>query len=226
MDLVKRAAGRHAADLVATGTIVGLGTGSTVVHVLERLAERIAEEGLAIQGVPTSLDTERRARELGIPLTTLEAITAIDLTIDGADEIDARFHMIKGGGGALLREKVVASITRREVIVVGSDKVVERLGRKFPLPIEVVPFARPVVERAVVHHGAHPVLRTRDGGTYVTDNGNVILDCAFAAGIPDPFSLEAALQRIPGIVEVGLFCDLAHVLVIGHPDGTATLRER
>src|SRR5262245_20317862 len=124
---------------------VGLGTGSTVRFALERLAERIRAERLALRGVPTSLGTERKARALGIPLVALDEVEALDLTIDGADEIDPRFDMIKGGGGALLREKVVAALTRREVIVVDRSKVVELLGARFPLPVEVVPFARSVV---------------------------------------------------------------------------------
>ena len=138
----KQIAGFAAADLIEDGTVVGLGTGSTVWFTLVRLAERIAQEGLRVQGVPTSEDTHAKATELGIPLTTLEEVEAIDLTIDGADEIDASFRMIKGGGGALLREKVVASISRREAIVVGPTKVVDRLGTTFKLPVEVVPFAR------------------------------------------------------------------------------------
>jgi len=226
VDLVKRAAGRAAAELVQTGTSIGLGTGSTVFFTLERLAERIRDEGLSIRGIPTSHDTEKKAREFGIPLATLEQVTELDVTIDGADEIDARFHMVKGGGGALLREKVVASITRREIIVIGRDKLVERLGKAFPLPLEIVPFARPVVERSVTHFGAHPVLRMRDGVPYVTDNGNWILDCLFAKGIPDPAAMEIALARLPGIVEVGLFIDLAHVLLIGNLDGTVEVREK
>jgi ribose 5-phosphate isomerase A len=226
VDLVKRAAGRAAADLVRSGTVIGLGTGSTVFFTLERLAERIRDEKLVIRGVPTSLDTEKKARDFGIELVSLEECTALDLTIDGADEVDAEFHLVKGGGGALLREKVIASITRREVIVVGRDKIVERLAKKFPLPIEIVPFARSVVERHLTHHGAHPVLRVRNGAPYVTDNGNWILDCLFPKGIADPAATEIALARIPGIVEVGLFIGLAHVLVIGNADGSVELRER
>ena len=219
-DLGKRAAGRQAADFVSDNITLGLGTGSTVYFTLERLSERIRDEGLRVRGVPTSIDTERKSREFGIPLATLEEVEHIDLTIDGADEIDAKMHLVKGGGGALLREKVVASITRRQVIIATHDKVVDKLGKKFPLPIEIVPFARGVVERAVVHHGAHPNLRMREGKPYVTDNGNWILDCTFAHGIPDPASMELALDRIPGVVESGLFIGLAHVLVLGLPDGT------
>ena len=227
MSSPKEAAGRRAADLVEDGMQIGLGTGSTVHFTLVRLGERIRDEGLSIRGVPTSVDTENKARELGIPLVRLDDVERLDLTIDGADEIDGRFDMIKGGGGALLREQVVASITAREVIVVGPDKVVERLGRTFLLPIEVVPFARPTVARALKRLGCQPNLRLVDQGKpWITDNGNEILDCRFADGIADPAGLERRLAAIPGIVESGLFVGLAHVLVIGHPSGEAEVRTK
>lgn len=226
VDLAKRAAGRAAADFVTNGMTLGLGTGSTVYFTLERLAERIRDERIEIRGVPTSIDTEKKAGEFGIPTLTLDAVESLDLTIDGADEIDAQFHLVKGGGGALLREKVVASISKKEIIIATPDKVVEKLAKKFPLPIEIVPFARSVVERQLALHGAHPFLRQRDGQPYVTDNGNWILDCSFAHGIPDPAAMEITLKRIAGIVEVGLFIGLAHVLVLGMMDGTATVTQR
>ena len=223
----KRVAGRRAAELVADGMTLGLGTGSTVFFFLERLAERIRDEGLTLRGVPTSLDTERKAREMGIPLVGLDQVEGLDLTVDGADEIDGRFDMIKGGGGALLREKVVASITRREVVVVGPEKLVERLGTTFELPVEVVPFALPVVARRLAALGCEPRLRApRDGGDYRTDNGNAVLDCRFPEGIRDAPATELAILTVPGVVECGLFIGLAHVLVIGHADGRAEVRER
>lgn len=221
----KQLAGRRAAELVEDGMRVGLGTGSTVHFSLERLAERVAG-GLRMVGVPTSVDTETKARALGIPMADLTAVETLDLTIDGADEIDPAFHMIKGGGGALLREKVVASITRRQVVVVGADKRVARLGT-FPLPIEVVPFACAVIQRAVEARGARARLRQAPGGAaYRTDNGNWILDASFPEGIPDPGRLEAELDRLPGIVETGLFVGLAHVMVVGHADGSVEVVER
>jgi len=221
----KEVAGRRAAEFVESGMRVGLGTGSTVHFTLLRLAERMAE-GLKIVGVPTSIDTQNKARALGIPLADLESVEALDRTIDGADEIDGRFDMIKGGGGALLREKVVASITRRQIAIVGADKVVARLGA-FPLPVEVVPFALAVIRRALERKGAGVVPRLgKDGNPYVTDNGNRILDCRFPGGIGDPGALEAELDRLPGIVETGLFVGLAHTLVIGHEDGRAEVRHR
>jgi len=222
----KELAGRRAADFVEDGMTVGLGTGSTVHFALLRLAERVRQDRLRLRGVPTSLDTEHKAREWGIPLTTLDEVGHIDLTLDGADEIDAEFRMIKGGGGALLREKVVASISTREVIVVGEDKLVARLGAAFPLPVEVVPFARAVAERELARRGAVPTLRRREGRIYTTDNGNQILDCRFAGGIADPAALERALASVPGIVETGLFIGLAHVLVIGRRDGSCEVRQR
>lgn len=222
----KRAAGRRAADLVESGQVVGLGTGSTVFFTLERLAERVANDGLQIRGVPTSVDTETKAREFGIPLATLEDVEGFDITIDGADEIDGSFQMIKGGGGALLREKVVASSSKRVVIVVGAGKVVERLGTTFDLPVEIVPFARSVVERRIRSLGGDPVLRTAGANGYLTDNGNEILDVHFPGGIEDAPAMELALDAIPGVVESGLFIGLAHARVVGEDDGTATLVEK
>jgi ribose 5-phosphate isomerase A len=223
----KEAAGRAAAELVRDGMVVGLGTGSTVQHTLERLAERVRAERLALRGVPTSLDTERKARALGIPLVGLDEVEAIDLTLDGADEIDARFDMIKGGGGALLREKVVAALSRREVIVVDRTKVVARLGVRFALPVEVVPFARAAVARRIAALGAGWTLRMRTAEEVaLTDNGNEILDCRFPGGIADTAALERTLDEIPGVVESGLFVGLAHALLIGGDDGRVEMLER
>jgi ribose 5-phosphate isomerase A len=227
----KEVAGRRAATLVEDGMTLGLGTGSTVHFALLGLSDRIRGEKLRVRGVPTSLDTERKARELGIPLVTLDDVDHIDLTIDGADEIDARFDMIKGGGGALLREKVVASLSRRVAIVVGASKVVARLGTTFALPVEVVPFARHPVERALKALGCEPLLRGMQGReaqrrVYLTDNGNEILDCRFAQGIDDAARMALAIDAIPGVVESGLFIGLAHVLLVGRDDGTCDVRER
>jgi len=227
MSGAKEAAGRVAAELVCDGMIVGLGTGSTVRFVLERLSERIKSERLALRGVPTSLDTERRARALGIPLVALDEVESIDMTIDGADEIDARFDMIKGGGGALLREKVVASLSQHEVIVVDRSKVVDRLGVRCALPVEVVPFARAAVARRIATLGAAWTVRMRDGKeTFLTDNGNEILDCRFPGGIADAVALERTLDAIPGVVESGLFIGLAHAVVIGSDGGRVETRQR
>lgn len=227
MTNAKRSAGRRAADLIEDGMTVGLGTGSTVFFTLQRLAERIREEGLSVRGVPTSVDTETKARELNIPLATLDEVERIALTIDGADEIDGDYQMIKGGGGALLREKVVATISDRVVTVVGRDKLVERLGTTFLLPVEVVPFARATVTRAIKTLGGEPAVRlAQPEQPFVTDNGNQILDCKFEGGITDARALAAQLSNEPGIVEHGLFIDLATDVVIGNEDGTAELRSK
>ncbi len=206
--------------------VVGLGTGSTVQFTLFELADRIRREKLSIRGVPTSLDTERTARELEIPLVGLASVSTIDAAIDGADEIDPRFHMIKGGGGALLREKVVASLSKEIVIAVDRSKLVERLGIRFLLPVEVVPFARSAVARRLRQLGATPTVRMRNGGeSYLTDNGNEILDCKFEGGISDPAELERRINLIPGVVENGLFVGLAKVLVIGGEDGGVEIKQ-
>jgi ribose 5-phosphate isomerase A len=222
----KEAAGREAVRLVEDGMRVGLGTGSTVHFSILRLAERIRKESLHVRCVPTSLDTEQKARALGIPLVGLDEVGELDLTIDGADEIDARFDMIKGGGGALLREKVVASISRREAIVVGANKLVTLLGTTFPLPVEVVPFALASVARALARLGCTPTPRLESGKPRMTDNGNAILDCRFQRGIQDAAELEKRIDAIPGVVESGLFVGLAHVLFIGREDGTCEVRRR
>lgn len=227
----KRSAGRRAAEFIQSGQTVGLGTGSTVFFTLERLAERIREDGLSIRGVPTSIDTETKSREFGIPLVKLDEVDAIDVTVDGADEIDGAFQMIKGGGGALLREKVVASLSKRVVIVVGPEKVVDQLGRTFDLPVEVVPFARTVVQRRIrsLGFGGYPSLRMRkedESTAFLTDNGNEILDVHYPKTIEDAVALERALDEIPGVVESGLFIGLAHTLVVGESDGSATVHER
>jgi len=223
----KELAGRRAAELVEDGMVVGLGTGSTIAFTLERLAERIRDEDLSVRGIPTSLDTEAKARELGIPLTTLDDVESIDLTIDGADEVDGDFCLTKGGGGALLREKVVAYASWRVAIVIVREKLVERLGHTFFVPVEVVPFARAAVAREVRTLAAEPILRMAESGKpYLTDNGNQILDCRFSGGITNPSQLERDLDAIPGIVETGLFIDLADVLVVGDRDGTVELIEK
>lgn len=226
MTAQKKSAGRAAADLVTSGQTVGLGTGSTVFFTLERLAERIAKEGLVVRGVPTSVDTETKAKGFGIPLAALDEVESIDVTIDGADEIDGAFQMIKGGGGALLREKVVASISGQVITVVGPDKVVGTLGTTFDLPVEVVPFARAVCERRIRSLGGEPRLRQEDGVPFITDNGAEILDVHFQSGIADAPGLERALDEIPGVLESGLFIGLSHVLVIGSDSGAAETRRK
>ncbi|MGB9203468.1 MAG: ribose-5-phosphate isomerase RpiA [Terriglobales bacterium] len=212
----KEAAGRAAAELVRDGDIVGLGTGSTAYFAVVALGERV-KAGLKIIGIPTSIQTADLARTLGIPLTTLDEHPEIDITIDGADEVDPKLNLIKGGGGALLREKVVASVTKKMVVVADSGKIVAALGR-FPLPVEIISFARTVVEKKIVALGAVPKLRTKsDGCPYVTDNGNQILDCSFGK-IVDPPALARELNGMPGVVEHGLFIGLAKLALVGRGD--------
>ncbi len=218
----KEAAGRAAAKLVRDGDIVGLGTGSTAYFAVVALGERV-KAGLKIVGIPTSLQTAGLARQLGIPLTTLDEHPEIDITIDGADELDPQLRLIKGGGGALLREKVIASASKKMVVVADYRKIVPVLG-KFPLPVEIIEFARAVIEKKIAALGATTQLRTKsDGQLFVTDNGNHILDCNFGK-IADPAALALALSNIPGIVEHGLFIGLAKLALVGRGERVEELR--
>ena len=226
IDPAKAAAGRRAAEFVSDGMMVGLGTGSTAEYAIRRLADRVKEEGLRISAVPTSLRTELLARESGIPLVDINGVGRIDLTIDGADEIDHAFNMIKGGGGALFREKVVARASKLEIIVIDPAKLVKRLGERWAVPVEVVPFGWAQTARALHALGCEARLRgSSEDRPYRTDNGNVLLDCRFRT-IDDPSELEKKINAVPGVVESGLFIGLAHRLVIGHPDGACEVRER
>lgn len=217
----KRAAGTAAAGLVEDGMHLGLGTGSTVRWFLEALAER----RLDVAGVPTSQDTAERCRALGIALLDPSSVIHLDLAVDGADEFDPQLTVTKGGGGALLREKVVASMAERFVLIATPDKEVERLGETFPLPIEVVPFALGPVAHALREQGLTPTERRhRDGSPYRTDNGNAILDAQYPGGIEHPAVTEVSLSMIPGVVANGLFVDMVELAVLGHPDGRAEQR--
>jgi ribose 5-phosphate isomerase A len=218
----KEAAGRAAAELVRDGDVVGLGTGSTAYFAIVALGERV-KAGLKIIGIPTSEQTAGVARSAGIRLTTLDEHPEIDITIDGADEVDPALNLIKGGGGALLREKVVASASKKMVVVADSGKMVPVLG-KFPLPVEIIAFARTVIERKIASLGATPKLRTRgDGSPYLTDNGNQILDCSFGR-ITDPAELALILSNTPGILEHGLFIRLAKLALIGRGNRVEEVR--
>lgn len=217
-DAAKKAAAEAACAHVREDTIVGLGTGSTADWAVKHLGERV-KQGLRIQGVPTSLRTEKLAREVGIPLVELNDVESIDVTIDGADEVDPKLDLIKGLGGALLREKIVASLTKRQIIVVDPSKLVEKLGTKSPLPVEVLPFGAKVVERRLLQEGYQPTLRVKDGKPVVTDNGNLVLDVKFAQGIHDARALETRLNTTPGVVENGLFLGMTWRVVVGEADG-------
>ncbi|HIA53040.1 MAG TPA: ribose-5-phosphate isomerase RpiA [Candidatus Melainabacteria bacterium] len=209
----KKLAAQSAVDLVEDGMVLGLGTGSTAVFAVQLLGERV-KKGLKIKGVPTSDSTEKLARSVGIPIVTLDEFPALDLDIDGADEVEPSLCLIKGGGGALLREKIVAYASKRVVIIVDEKKLVEKLG-KFHLPIEIVPFSRGLVQEKVDEMGAKSVVRVRDDRVFRTDENNLILDCDFGL-IEDPRALAQKLSLIPGIVEHGLFIDMVERVIIGN----------
>lgn len=220
---LKRAAGRRAALLVEDGMRLGIGTGSTAAHFIAALGERL-RAGLSVVGVPTSESTRRACEAQAIPLATLDGGGPLDLTVDGADELDGRLRLIKGGGGALLREKIVASASRRMVVIADAAKRVETLGC-FPLPIEVVPFGlgatRRLTEAALSRAGCAGAIRLRsaaNGEPFATDGGHLILD-ADLGRIPDPEALAAHLAAVPGIVEHGLFLGLATGAIVAVPGG-------
>jgi len=207
-----------AAELVVNGMTVGLGTGSTASSMVQRLGERVRLEGLTFVGVATSTTTAELARSLGISLRELDEVDTLDLNLDGADEIDGAFRMIKGRGGALLREKLVVDAARRRVAIVTADKRVDRLGQKMPIPVEVSPFGRRHIDRHLRDLGAMTVLRTVPGGSaFLTDGGHNIIDCRFEH-IDDPESMDRRLKQIVGVFETGLFIGLCDLIVVGHPD--------
>jgi ribose 5-phosphate isomerase A len=218
-DNLKRAAAEHAITYVTGGMAVGLGSGSTSEMAVRGLGRRVAE-GLKITGVPTSVKVASLARDLGIPLVTLEEQPELDLTIDGADEVDlVTLHAIKGLGGALLREKIVALSSKLEIIIVDEGKIVERLGERTPVPVEVVTFGWTRTREALAALGCEPRLRSGPGGEpYVTDHGNYLLDCRFP-GIDDPPGIAAAIKSITGVVEHGLFIDIVGRVIIARPGG-------
>jgi len=223
---LKRAAAARALEFVTSGTVIGLGTGSTVRPLLALLAERLASGALRdVVAVPTSEDTARRCREAGIPLTTLAEHPSLALAVDGADEVSPRLDLIKGLGGALLREKLVAQAARRFIVVADESKLVRRLGTRAPVPVEVVPFGWSTLVPFLEQLGSQPALRRGpDGEPVVTDNGNYLVDCRFRRGIADPAALARALARRTGIVEDGLFLRLARVAVVAGAGGVRLLR--
>lgn len=222
---LKRRAAERAVDFVESGMVVGLGHGSTTIFALQRIARLLHEGELRdMLGIPTSRQVEGQAQSLGIPLTSLNAHPVIDLTIDGADEVDEALNLLKGGGGALLREKIVAQATRREIIVVDETKLSPTLGIQWSLPVEVTPFGRLPQERFLKSLGARVTLRrAADGSAFKTDQGNEILDCDFGA-ISDPLQLAAHLEGRAGIVEHGLFLGLASDVIVGAEDGIRHLK--
>lgn len=221
LEHLKRLAAAKSLEYVQEGMSLGLGSGSTAAIMLQMLGQRV-RGGLRVCGVPSSESSRRLAQREGIPLVDFDRVTQLDLTIDGADEADGQLNLIKGGGGALLREKIVASLSRRVVIIADASKRVEHLGA-FPLPVEVVQFAwRPVAERIASLGGAARLRQTASGEAYVTDEGNFILDCDFGR-IDQPRALAQLLDGIPGVMEHGLFVDIADVLILGCATGAVVL---
>lgn len=224
LDELKRIAAKRAAEMVQSGMVLGLGSGTTSWQVVLALGERVrAGELRAVVGVPTSEKTAALAREQGIPLTTLDDHPQIDFTLDGADEVAPNMDVIKGLGGYLLREKLVALATRRLAMVVDHTKIVPRLGVRSPVPVEVVRFAWRQTREALERTGAQPRLRmTAEGQPWVTDEGHYILDCAYAR-IDDPPALAAAIKAITGVVEHGLFLGMVRTIVVAAPEGIAVV---
>lgn len=209
-----------AAAMVQHQHRVGLGSGRAAEAFVQALGKRVSEEGLCIVGVPTSLRTEQLARDVGISIGSLQDVVRLDIAVDGADEIDPSLNLMKGGGGNLLREKVIARQADRLVIVAGGEKIVDYLGQRFPVFVEVVAFAAPVVTRLLTGIGAAVTLRrAADGNVFLTDNGNPLLHAKFTAPRTDLASVDALLHRTPGVIETGLFFNMASEALIAHADG-------
>ena len=221
-DQEKEAAARASLKFIKDGQVVGLGTGSTAAYFIQALGEKV-KAGLRIRGISSSVRSRDQAASLGIPITTLDECPEIDVTVDGADEVDPQLRLIKGGGGALLREKIVASATKQFVIIADATKRVAVLG-KFPLPVEVIKFAQAVVVRKIEALGAQVTLRrAADGTPFVTDEHNHILDCHFGQ-IPDADGLARKLSDMPGVVEHGLFIGMANVVLVANGSEVLELR--
>lgn len=226
--LMKQQVGKAAADRVKSGSIVGLGTGSTTAYTIQFLGERLKSGEIKdIKGVPTSFQASVLAKEYGIPLTTLDEIDHIDIAIDGADEVDPNKNLIKGGGAAHTREKIVDCLADQFIVVVDGSKIVDRLGSTFLLPVEVIPMAMTPVMAAITKLGGKPTLRmgVKKAGPVITDQGNMVIDVKFDA-IDNPAELEKTLNNIPGVLENGLFVGVADVILVGEiKDGQPIVRE-
>ena len=216
-NLKKMAAEKAVDDFVTDGMTVGLGTGSTAYYAIKRVGE-LVQKGFKLKCVATSAETERIAKECGIKIVDIDDVEYIDVTIDGADEVDPKMQLIKGLGGALLREKIVASASRAEIIVVDDSKLVEKLGTRSPLPVEVLKFGHKKTKIALEKQGCKAALRMKDGKPFITDSGNYIYDCRFDS-IDNPFFLESRINVIPGVVDNGLFLNTATAVVISSADG-------
>lgn len=218
IDPAKHRASQAAAALVSNGMVVGLGSGTTASLTIRLLGERRHEEGLDFVGIATSDATAELAHSLGIPLRELDEVESLDLNLDGADEVDPRFRMIKGRGGALLREKIVASTAQRKVTIITAEKLVDHLGATMPVPIEVSRFGLRHTQASLNRLGAETTVRQQSSGSlYVTDGGNAIIDCRFPE-IDDPERLEYELRRVVGVLDTGFFFGLLDLLIVGYPD--------
>jgi len=226
--VMKQEVGKAAAARVQSGTIVGLGTGSTTAYAIEHLGVRLDTGDLKdIQGIPTSFQAEVLAKQYGIPLTTLDAVDRIDIAIDGADEVDPQKNLIKGGGAAHTREKVVDSLADQFIVVVDAGKLVDKLGSTFLLPVEVIPMAMTPVMRAIAKLGGKPELRmgVKKAGPVITDQGNMVIDVKFDS-IDNPAELEKTLNNLPGVLENGLFVGVADLVLVGEvKDGNPVVKE-
>ena len=213
---MKRTVGVEAARMVGQGDVVGLGTGSTAEFMIEELGRRVREENLDVVGIPTSFDASVLARRNGIPAGTLDDVDRVDIAVDGADEVDPAMNLIKGRGAAHLREKIVDGMAERFIVIVDETKLVDRLGTRCPVPLEVLPMAVQPVTRAVEALGGEPVLRmaVNKDGPVITDQGNMVVDARFD-GIDDAHGMESALNNVPGILENGLFVGLATEILVG-----------
>jgi ribose 5-phosphate isomerase A len=219
----KKEVGEKAVDFVKEGMVVGLGTGTTVLHTISKLG-KLVQQGFYIKGIPTSKQTEKLAIEVGIPLVSFNEIDHIDLAIDGADEVNRELDLIKGGGGALLREKIIAKAAKNFIVVADSQKVVNKLG-SFPLPVEVVPFGFEMTMKHIRELGGSPKLRQKNGVPFITDNGNYIIDCDFS-GLQFTEYLEKNINMIPGVVDNGLFIGMADIVITLDRDKSITIYER
>ncbi len=221
IDKEKELAGSAVSEFISDGMILGLGTGSTFYYAIKKIGEMV-KDGLKIKAVSTSSSTDKLAESLNIPLLTIDDVEKIDLTIDGADEVDPDFNGIKGGGGALLFEKVVAKSSVKNLWVVNAAKMVDKLG-VFPLPIEVVPYALGNVFKKLEIKGYNPKIRMKEGEKYLTDSGNHIIDASLGV-IEDAYKLEIELNMIPGVVENGLFLDIVDIVIVGKGDGVEIIK--
>lgn len=223
LESTKQLVGEAVASHVKDGMRVGLGSGSTMFYMIRKLGQRVREEGLNIEGIPTSERTAAWAKEFGIPLTDFSHVQELDIAIDGADEVDPDFQLIKGGGGALLREKIVAAAAKTFYVIIDDSKLVKNLGT-FPLPVEIIPFGWEVTKNRVALLGGHPELRKEDDEVFLTDNGNYILDCHFDK-IAEPEPLHHKLKSLPGVIETGLFINMTTKVFVGR-DGEVKMMKQ